>query len=114
LQEGNCIDGCSEGYYESEKNCLKCGDFCKTCENEDKCEICYNGYYLNENVCTKCSDNYDTCSKGPEANGNQNCITCKQDSIYKYLINDDNNLSCVDKCPEGTFLDEKNICPGMQ
>ena len=110
LQEGNCIDVCSEGYYESEKKCLKCGDFCKTCENKDKCEICYNGYYLNENVCTKCSDNCDTCSKGPEANGNQNCLTCKQDSIYKYLINDDNNHSCVDKCPEGTFLDEENIC----
>ena len=91
-----------------EKKCLKCGDFCKTCESNEKCEICYDGYYLDGNKCKKCSDNCYTCSKGPELNGNQNYIKCKQDSIYKYLINDENNLSCVDICPESTFLDEQN------
>ena len=111
LQDGNCIDECKEGYYESEKKCLKCGEFCKTCENSEKCSICYDGYYLDEKVCKKCSENCETCTRGPEENGNQNCLSCKQDSIYKYLINEENNHTCVDNCPESTFLDDINkIC----
>lgn len=112
LQEGNCIEECTEGYYEEEKQCLKCSDSCKICEDSEKCKVCYDGYYLeenNESKCKKCCDNCETCSKGPEENGNQNCISCDQESMYKYLINDENNLTCVGECPENTYLDNSNL-----
>ena len=92
LQEGNCIEECTQGYYEEEKKCLKCSEFCKICQNSENCEECHDGYYLDdENKCKQCSDNCETCSNGPEENGNQNCITCNQNTSYKYLINVENN-----------------------
>ena len=109
LQEGNCIEECTQGYYEEEKKCLKCSEFCKICQNSENCEECHDGYYLDdENKCKQCSDNCETCSNGPEENGNQNCITCNQNTSYKYLINVENNHTCVDICPEATYLDEEN------
>ena len=108
LQEGNCVNECSEGYFIKEKKCEKCSEFCKKCENSEKCNICYDGYYLEENVCKKCSTNCKTCSKGPEENGNNNCLACDQNTINKYLINDINNHNCVENCPENTFLDDSS------
>ena len=108
LQDGNCIEECNEGYYEEEKKCLKCSDFCKICQNSSICTDCYDGYFLDENKCKKCSDNCETCSKGPEENGNQNCISCNQNTSNKYLINDEKNHTCVEECPQSTYLDEEN------
>ena len=62
---------------------------------------------MKEKICIKCSNNCETCSKGPEENGNQNCIKCNPNSLFKYLINDDNNRTCVEKCPKNTYLEEK-------
>ena len=104
LKGGNCVTDCNDGYFVKEKKCEECPEFCKNCENSDKCNICYDGYYLEENECKKCSDNCETCSKGPEENGNNNCITCDQNTLNKYLINDDNYHSCVEECPDNTFL----------
>ena len=84
-------------------------EFCKNCENSEKCNICYDGYYLEENICKKCSDNCETCSKGPEENGNNNCITCDQNTLNKYLIDDINKHICVENCPKDTILIELNM-----
>ena len=62
-------------------------NFAKHVEVIDKFDYCYDGYYEDENICKPCSDNCETCTKGPEENGNQNCLKCKTDSIYKYYIN---------------------------
>ena len=112
LQEGNCKKKCSDGYYQNEKKCEKCDDSCKTCrERFNKCTDCIEGKYLNiDNTCKKCSDNCETCSKGEE-NGNNNCLTCDQSSKYKYLIEDKNNNTCVEICPNDTILiDENKTC----
>ena len=34
------------------------------------------------------------------------CLTCKQNSIYKFLF----NKSCVKNCPNGTYKNETNVC----
>ena len=91
------------------KTCEKCSEFCKICENSEKCNICYDGYYLEGNVCKKCSTNCKTCSKGPEENGNNNCLTCDLNSLYKYLIDNEKNYTCVDNCPINSILIESNM-----
>lgn len=81
LQEGNCINSCSEGYYEESKNC------------------------------EKCSKNCTSCSKGEEKNGNiinRNCKTCKEGY---YLIKEKNYPSnCVSSCPDNLILIDENYC----
>ena len=113
LEEGNCITNCSPNYFETEnKQCIKCDSLCLTCYKEaDNCTKCDIGKYLNENnKCENCSDNCQTCNKGPE-NDNQNCLSCKKNSKYIYLIDDENNHNCVEDCPINMTLDdEKNKC----
>ena len=114
LQEGNCVEKCSDfGYYEKDKKCLKCSENCKICIENNICIECYEGKYLDENdyTCKKCSDNCLTCSKGIDSNGNNNCIKCNRNSLNKYLIDDENNHNCVEKCPENTVLQiVKGLC----
>ena len=111
LQEGNCIKSCTEGYFQIEKKCEKCHKLCKSCfENFNKCNSCIDGTYLNisNNSCLNCSENCKTCSN-MEQNGNHNCLSCDQSSKFKYLIDDENNKTCVENCPNNTFLIKDNL-----
>ena len=114
LKEGNCVEKCSDfGYYQKDKECLKCSENCKICTEYNICTECYEGKYLDENdyTCKKCSDDCLTCSKGIDSNGNNNCIKCNQNSLKKYLIDDENNHNCVEKCPQNTVLKiDKGLC----
>ena len=121
---------CKENYYLKDGKCiLSCHDLCETCEDysediyDQKCtscknknqvlqegnciDECSNGFYLDEKKCMKCSEICETCSKGPN-NGLANCLTCNQNSIYKYLIDIGKNLICVEECPKGTILEKIN------
>ena len=111
LQEGNCIKTCKEGYYQKDKKCEKCHELCKSCyENFNKCNSCIDGAYLNSHndSCLKCSENCETCSN-MEQNGNHNCLSCNQSSRFKYLIDDENNKTCVENCPDNTTLIKDNL-----
>ena len=111
LQEGNCIKTCKEGFYQKDKKCEKCHELCKTCyENFNKCNGCVDGAYLNSHndSCLKCSENCETCSN-MEQNGNHNCLSCDQSSRFKYLIDDKNNKTCVENCPDNTTLIKENL-----
>jgi hypothetical protein len=111
LQEGNCIKSCTKGFYQIDKKCEKCHELCKSCfENYDKCNGCIDGAYLNalNNSCLKCSENCETCSN-MEQNGNHNCLSCNQSSRFKYLIDDENNRTCVENCPNNTILIKENL-----
>ena len=90
----SCIEG--KFLHEDNGNCF------------DKCSI---GYYQKENICKKCNENCESCSNESEKDNN-NCLTCDKNSKYKYLINiPDLGKNCVEKCPEGTKLDnEKYEC----
>ena len=116
LQEGNCIKSCTEGYFQIEKKCEKCHKLCKSCfENFNKCNSCIDGTYLNisNNSCLNCSENCKTCSN-MEQHGNHNCLSCDQSSKFKYLIDDENNKTCVENCPNNTFLIKDNLTCAYQ
>ena len=130
----NCIDKCLIGYYEEDNLCKKCHESCLTCEKNGtdeipNCQSCeYNKYLTDDNLkciddceinyykneeekkCYKCSENCETCSKR-SIDGNNYCLTCNQNSEYKYLLNISNTSNCVEKCPDSTILNEEiNQC----
>ena len=110
FENGNCIDKCSENFFESNKICQKCDDSCLACDiTKNNCTKCKSDEYLDKissiHTCNKCSEKCDTCSGGEE-DGIDNCLTCKQNSIYKFLF----NKSCAENCPNGTYPNETNVC----
>ena len=63
----------------------------------------YSTLYLNTTICHHACLECDYI--GDEKN--QNCTACDINSKFKYLINsDDYGKNCVEKCPEGTILNE--------
>jgi len=110
LQEGNCINECTEGFYDvGNKTCLKCDGICKTCEiNSNNCKSCIDGKYLENNTCIDCHEKCQTCEKGGE-DENQNCLTCKYNDTY--LINADGyNKNCVENCSDYNLTFENKFC----
>ena len=108
LQEGNCVEKCSNKYFLNDKNCEKCDESCETCDKaSNNCTSCKNGKYMDKNtethMCKDCINNCETCEFSED-----NCITCNQTSSFKYFF----NSSCYEKCPKNTKLNEKNsyIC----
>jgi len=102
LYKGNCINDCPNGYYKKDKECNECDKSCSSCsESPNYCTSCINGKYLNESLqtCLKCSVYCETCTKFEESES-QNCLSCKKNSKYKYLFNN----NCVEKCPNNTSL----------
>ena len=109
-----CLDNCSIGYYEYERNCFKCSEQCYSCTlYEDNCTECYNNYYPIKNKKNKCyryyppeypynyylnqfNNEYEPCD--------ENCLTCYENSkkcmsCKQYLLED----TCIDKCPDGMY-----------
>ena len=64
LQEGNCVQNCSEGYYLKNYKCLKCYDNCLKCEN---------GALIEEERLIR-----------------MNCLECKSSGSVKMIKNEDN------------------------
>ncbi|XP_053378701.1 cell death abnormality protein 1-like [Mercenaria mercenaria] len=121
FEEGNCYDGCIDGY--SGARCYeKCTYNCAKCEldNKTKCTECFNGYFLGSSsdctakcpkgcetcmsstTCTKCKDEYYNdngftdcryryCPQNCECQQNQ-CVSCKS-GYY------DTSTSCSGICP---------------
>ena len=126
------MNKCLNGYYEGNKHCKNCHSSFLTCDkgfsdNSPHCTSCKNNktlindtkkcnetcditYYKNEteNKCYKCNSNCKSCSEGSK-NGNNYCLSCNENSTYKYLINAKGlNKNCVEQCPESTFLNQTN------
>ena len=126
----NCVDKCLDGYYEENKYCKNCNSSCLTCnkgfsDNSPHCTSCKNNktlindtkecnetcditYYKNEteNKCYKCNSNCKSCSEGSK-NGNNYCLSCNENSTYKYLVNAKGfDKNCVEKCPNSTILNQ--------
>ena len=107
LKGENCVDNCSDGFFENNKKCEVCDISCKKCHiNSKNCIECNKGYYFgNDNKCEKCSDYCETCFKGEE-NDTQNCLSCNLKSEFKYFFNN----NCYKTCPENTTENDNNIC----
>ena len=79
-----------KGYYESKVN----DDSTINCENVDN----YDGYYVDENKKFQpCDTNCKTCKIGP-SDGNQNCISCKDNYYFKSDELDSLNRSITGNC----------------
>ena len=109
----NCIK-CKDTFYINGQNkCEKCSDDCKGCFNEENnCTSCNEKQYLTEdNKCNNCSEKCRTCDKGL-FEGNDNCLTCDENSAYKYFFNNDTKKTCVENCESiGRQLSEdKTTC----
>ena len=114
----NCTS-CQNNFFLNEENkkCEECSPECKSCFKEkNNCTTCNDGKYLNkENKCENCSEKCKTCDKGI-INGNDNCLSCDINSIFKYLIYDDDNKTCVENCTKvgREFNDNYTKCESLK
>ena len=121
--EGNsdyCTSCANNSFLNNENNkCEDCSTECESCFNErDNCTSCRDGKYLNSShKCENCSFKCKTCNKG-YIEGNDNCLSCYNDNehIYKYLINDEDNKTCVENCTTigREFSDDNKTCAPLK
>ena len=105
---------CKEGYFKNIDKCQKCDINCQSCSvNETNCTSCIIGKYLTtENKCEICNERCLTCDSN-QKNVNDICLSCKinPDSVYKYLVNDEFNKTCVENCTTvGREFNEDYTC----
>lgn len=127
--KNNCLDNCLDGYYKDYNYCRKCYESCLTCEKSGSkdfpnCKSCKDNKYLindafeckedceinyyknkTEKICYRCNENCETCSSRSIEDNNY-CLTCDQNSEFKYLLNIANKSNCVKECPNTTILNE--------
>ena len=66
---GNCTEGCRDGYYYNDNNCIECPERCDSCIDESTCIACKEGFWGNQcqdncpTECRKCTEEGE-CSKG--------------------------------------------------
>ncbi|EWS76484.1 zinc finger lsd1 subclass family protein (macronuclear) [Tetrahymena thermophila SB210] len=126
LQNGDCVQSCSNKYYTDSLSCKLCSDkipYCDIC-NTDGCLQCSSNYYLSidKQQCTPlCPDKqYGTSVNGAficqycqnsrclqcDSSQPNLCLICDQFQSTKYLENGQCQLSCSDH----SFPDSQNIC----
>lgn len=114
-----CIDECPSQFYNNNNFCESCNSNCVTCidspiictscgdptpllDNNTCVNTCPNGKYPNMDICNDCHSSCDTCNGGSI----NNCLTCDENS--ELFIYHDN--SCIDECPQNTYLALSNTC----
>ncbi|ESO99609.1 hypothetical protein LOTGIDRAFT_173674 [Lottia gigantea] len=121
VQNGRCVDQCSERYYQGQSRlCLDCDESCRTCNEGTRyhCESCHAGrywqhgecvpscgfgFYLLNRKCLACDDGCSSCI-GPEED---QCLSC---TVADQVLLDG---KCVDFCGPKYFLQQKECrdCP---
>ncbi|CAD8124855.1 unnamed protein product [Paramecium sonneborni] len=103
-----CKNGCSDGYYQKDGDCLKCSSPCRTCkDNATNCLSCITGHYYElvfNDSCHKCSSvTYDNC--GNCETPDHSCAKC----LVGYILTPTAKtcLICNDKCscPQSQYYD---------
>ncbi|KRX06167.1 Insulin-like growth factor binding protein, N-terminal [Pseudocohnilembus persalinus] len=92
----NCL--CKDGYhdyYGFSKNCVKCPQNCKNCQDDNTCTECAENEILNKYT--------------------QKCQKCEFGQIYNQFTKKCQNClyfqrECLFKCPRNTKVNENNIC----
>ena len=98
IEEGNCVEQCSEQYFLNMKKCIKCNESCRTCEfNKDNCLTCdetSSFKFLFKNSCyEKCPNNtiYNTkinsCEEIKKENKEEDGDSQKDEKEGKYKGN---------------------------
>ncbi|CAD8069547.1 unnamed protein product [Paramecium sonneborni] len=128
-ENGNCmkeidtvstnINGCKDGYYKIENQCVQCTSGCTLCTDVDVCQACKPGYDLKFNTCfcSKLKERIDYCE---QKNCFHNCQTCTNTyqnyGIYRQY-HPKNCLSCDESknlwlnvnqcsCLDGYFMED--------
>ena len=92
VEEGECVESCSEGFVASDRHCERCQSGCKACTDLYSCDVCLAGmlYYKPNRSCLEscpagyfpargsCSECHSTCSEcsGPDVS---QCTVCGRD-----------------------------------
>ena len=115
----NCTK-CIDGFFMNEgEKCEKCDEIkCETCSsNKEHCDSCKVGKYLvkENSTCQNCDEHCETCSSGANEES-YNCLSCKTDTEYKYLIKDDYLSTCVKNCTENgrEFVENSFVCKPLK
>ena len=115
----NCTK-CIDGFFMNEtEKCEKCDETkCETCSsNKEHCDSCKVGKYLvkENSTCQNCDEHCETCSSGANEES-YNCLSCKTDTEYKYLIKDDYLSTCVKNCTENgrEFVENSFVCKPLK
>eukprot|EP00058_Branchiostoma_floridae_P016157 XP_002601645.1 hypothetical protein BRAFLDRAFT_124316 [Branchiostoma floridae] len=107
LQESQCVESCSSGYFQQEYECLKCHATCASCSGsrDDQCLTCSGHLELDEDThrcITSCEDGEYGTEEGTcedcnsickKCNGSQadQCLECHHDKLLY-------DTTCVDYC----------------
>ncbi|KAM7391946.1 hypothetical protein PAMP_022592 [Pampus punctatissimus] len=122
LLDHSCMTHCPEGYYATERECLRCPANCRECSQDGLCKKCADYYFLHYDKCV------DDCPTGYFANEKpQECVRCHPDcASCDGLAFDDcdvcrnpkavrYNGECLPKCPISTYYDKAtNECRGYE
>lgn len=106
---------CKENNFLFESGCYECinENVCESYKDDHcECKDCKSGYYKDKYSCNKCSDKCLTCNGGIENELNHHCLSCDNNTEFKYLLSNDSINICVDDCKNynATLNTEKNIC----
>jgi hypothetical protein len=106
---------CKENNFLFESGCYECinENVCESYKDDNcECKDCKSGYYKDKYSCNKCSDKCLTCNGGIENELNHHCLSCDNNTEFKYLLSNDSINICVDDCKNynATLNTEKNIC----
>ena len=106
---------CKENNFLFESGCYECinENVCESYKDDHcECKDCKSGYYKDKYSCNKCSDKCLTCNGGIENELNHHCLSCDNNTEFKYLLSSDSINICVDDCKNynATLNTEKNIC----
>ncbi|XP_071043236.1 extracellular matrix organizing protein FRAS1 [Parasteatoda tepidariorum] len=103
LEDGSCIDHCSDGFYENDGVCETCDLKCKTCSSLNKCTSCDLPLLLLDGQCV------DDCGNKRFADFDTlKCESCSEGCLYCTTSEE------CDLCQKGYFLQERfcvNSCP---
>ena len=106
---------CKENNFLFESGCYECinENVCESYKDDHcECKDCKSGYYKDKYSCNKCSDKCLTCNGNIENELNHHCLSCDNNTEFKYLLSNDSINICVDDCKNynATLNTEKNIC----
>ena len=93
LQDGNCVNNCSDGYYKNNSNCLKCHNNCQTCSTG---VITDSNGKLNNMKCTRCKDIISSPNLLRYLESNKEVDIKPNLNILKFIKNEENCFPIID------------------
>ena len=87
----NCVP-CSDGYFILNNTCYACIENCKTCSNDEECEVCIGGYFSNPDdnmTCWECQEHCYSCEN------EFTCVQCFEREDYGLNASSGECIKCL-------------------